>query len=111
MVYFSCIYTSYGVPQVFQRRFNGSVDFYRDWNDYKNGFGSVDGEFWLGNDQIHSLTRNGSYVLRIDMENFNGETRFAEYTGFSIDDESTNYTLRLKTYLGWSNVGKYYSVL
>ena len=34
--------------QVFQKRFNGTVDFYRGFNEYENGFGSVYGEFWLG---------------------------------------------------------------
>ena len=32
--------------QVFQKRFNGSVDFDRNWTDNSNGFGSLDGEFW-----------------------------------------------------------------
>ena len=91
---------------MFQNRYDGSVELYRDWADYKNGFGNVSGEFWLGNDNIHSLTSAGSNVLRIDMEAFTGETRHAEYNGFSLDDESTNYALRLSSYLQSSNVGK-----
>lgn len=34
--------------QVFQRRQDGKVDFYRDWKDYEDGFGNPKKEFWLG---------------------------------------------------------------
>lgn len=50
---------------VIQRRVNANVDFYRGWCDYKNGFGSLGGNFWLGLDRIHRLAkaRNMSYGL------------------------------------------------
>ncbi|CAG5115879.1 unnamed protein product, partial [Candidula unifasciata] len=41
---------------VIQKRQDGSVDFFRGWEEYRRGFGSLEGEFWLGNDNIHFLT-------------------------------------------------------
>ncbi len=41
---------------MFQRRQDGSVDFYRNWADYQGGFGDLKGEFWLGNDNPRALT-------------------------------------------------------
>ena len=80
---------------VFQRRKDGSVDFYRKWNDYENGFGNVSGEFWLGNKWIHQLTSLGKTELRIDFEN----GKYVKYSSFAVDDAASKYTL---TVSGWS---------
>lgn len=34
--------------QVFQRREDGSVNFFRGWEAYRDGFGKLTGEHWLG---------------------------------------------------------------
>ncbi|XP_061875746.1 microfibril-associated glycoprotein 4-like, partial [Colius striatus] len=52
-----CDMTTLGhVWTVFQRRFNGSVSFFRGWSDYRDGFGRADGEYWLGLQWLHLLT-------------------------------------------------------
>ncbi|XP_032089040.1 ryncolin-3-like [Thamnophis elegans] len=83
----------------FQRWQDGSVDFYRDWESYKKGFGNQGSEFWLGNDKIHLLTSSGTHQLRIDLEDFNGSRTFAIYSSFRIANENENYKLILGSYL------------
>eukprot|EP00057_Strongylocentrotus_purpuratus_P006381 XP_011660855.1 PREDICTED: microfibril-associated glycoprotein 4-like isoform X1 [Strongylocentrotus purpuratus] len=85
---------------VFQRRQDGSVDFFLSWSEYKYGFGNVSSEHWLGNDNIHRLSRNKTYELRIDLEDFDRRTRYATYSNFSIADEAAYYTLALGNYFG-----------
>ena len=78
---------------VFQRRQDGSVDFYRNWTDYEDGFGNLTGEFWLGLVKINRLTEEGSNTLRVDLGDFDGNTAYAQYTTFSVDDSTTEYNL------------------
>uniref|UniRef100_A0A8C5QAJ0 Fibrinogen C-terminal domain-containing protein n=1 Tax=Leptobrachium leishanense TaxID=445787 RepID=A0A8C5QAJ0_9ANUR len=106
------VYTSTGMPVtvlcdmetdgggwlVFQRRSDGSVDFFRDWNSYKRGFGHQSSEFWLGNDHIHQLTSSGKYELRVDLTDFEDVHTYATYSEFRIAGENMNYTLSLKKF-------------
>ena len=85
---------------VIQRRQNGEENFYRDWVDYKDGFGSLTNEFWLGNDKIHILTNTVTTKLRIDMQNVEGVKKYAEYLSFSIGNESSKYQSSIEGYKG-----------
>ncbi|XP_020608578.1 microfibril-associated glycoprotein 4-like isoform X1 [Orbicella faveolata] len=91
--------TAGGGWTVFQKRLNGSVNFYRGWADYKNGFGNLNGEFWLGLDKIHRLT-NTKNRLRVDLEDTTGKTTYAEYDMFAVTSERTKYKLSLGSYSG-----------
>ncbi|OWF49644.1 Ficolin-1 [Mizuhopecten yessoensis] len=78
-----------------QRRINGGVDFYRNWADYKKGFGDLSGEFWLGNDILHLLT-NTPRTLRVEVEAMNGEKGYAEYSTLQVANEDQKYRLTLQ---------------
>ncbi|XP_071836980.1 microfibril-associated glycoprotein 4-like isoform X4 [Apostichopus japonicus] len=96
-----CNMTDGGGWTVFQRRVNGSVDFFCNWTSYKEGFGELDHEFWLGNDKLYYLTNQGRYTLRIDLVDRNGSSYFAKYDLFRINDENDNYQLsELGTFSG-----------
>ena len=85
---------------VFQRRQDGSVDFYRNWTDYENGFGNLTGEFWLGLGKINRLTKEQSNTLRVDLGDFDGNTRYAQYTTFSVGNSTIKYKLTVIGYSG-----------
>ncbi|XP_066278063.1 techylectin-5B-like [Branchiostoma lanceolatum] len=85
---------------VIQRRKDNNTDFYRTWHEYKRGFGSPLGDFWLGNDRIHLLTSQGSYKLRVYMVNWDGESKYADYGWVVLEDEAGLYRLRLGEYGG-----------
>ena len=89
---------------VFQRRQDGSVDFYRNWTDYKYGFGNMSGEFWLGLENIERLTKDNDKELRVDLEDFEGEKRYAKYEMFKVKpSEKDKYKLIVEGYTGECN--------
>ena len=91
--------TAGGGWTVFQKRLDGSVDFYRGWDSYKQGFGNLNGEFWLGLDKINRLTKQRSR-LRVDLEDTTGKTAYAEYDFFGVASEKSNYKQSLGAYSG-----------
>ena len=95
-----CDQTAGGGWTVFQKRFDGTVDFFRTWDDYRQGFGNLNGEFWLGLDKIYRLTASSSNKLRVDLEDVRGGRAFAEYQSFSVANEEEKYLLILGSYSG-----------
>ncbi|XP_076096941.1 uncharacterized protein LOC143067507 [Mytilus galloprovincialis] len=83
-----------------QKRSDGTTKFFREWSEYKNGFGGLYGEHWLGNDYIHYLTNQDNYKLRIELTNWEKTKKFAEYDVFRVDDEKEGYKLTISGYTG-----------
>lgn len=85
-----------------QQRMDGSLNFNRTWQDYKRGFGRLnergEGDFWLGNDYLHALTRKGS-LLRVEMEDWAGLAAYAHYH-FRVGSEAEGYALHVSSYSG-----------
>ncbi|XP_040211920.1 microfibril-associated glycoprotein 4-like isoform X2 [Rana temporaria] len=77
-----CDMTSANGP--WTKRFDGSEDFNRGWEDYKAGFGQADSEYWLGLENIYQLTLRRSYRLRIDLTDYDNDARFVTYNTFSL---------------------------
>ncbi|XP_020603642.1 techylectin-5B-like, partial [Orbicella faveolata] len=73
---------------------------YLGWESYKNGFGDLNGEFWLGNDNLHRLTAADNVTLRVDLEDFDGDVRHAEYTICKVAEEGDKYRLLIGGYSG-----------
>nr|XP_009935242.1 PREDICTED: LOW QUALITY PROTEIN: fibrinogen alpha chain [Opisthocomus hoazin] len=111
--------TTLGGWLLIQQRMDGSVNFNRTWQDYKRGFGSVDGrgrgEFWLGNENIHLLTQNDT-LLRVELEDWDGNAVYAEYI-VQVGSEAEGYALAVSSYegtagdaliAGWLEEGRMY---
>ncbi|KAG8010988.1 Angiopoietin-related protein 2 [Nibea albiflora] len=85
---------------VILRRQDGSVNFFRNWETYKQGFGNIDGEYWLGLENIYWLTNQGNYKLLVTLEDWTGRKTFAEYASFRVESEADFYRLRVGRYHG-----------
>uniref|UniRef100_A0A7M5WVX1 Fibrinogen C-terminal domain-containing protein n=1 Tax=Clytia hemisphaerica TaxID=252671 RepID=A0A7M5WVX1_9CNID len=95
-----------------QRRYDGTTNFFRDWKTFKEGFGQLQHEHWLGNDNLHLLTAQsvltGSEV-RFDLQSKDSSSwKHAKYSTFHIDSESNGYRLHIYGYSGDAGDGMTY---
>ncbi|VDI57462.1 Hypothetical predicted protein [Mytilus galloprovincialis] len=85
---------------IIQKRYDDSVNFQRNWTECENGFGNVNGEYWLGNKHVHRLTSSGTYELRINLTDKKNNKKYATYTTFVVGDAASQYKLTIGGYSG-----------
>ncbi|XP_047225461.1 angiopoietin-related protein 4 [Girardinichthys multiradiatus] len=90
-----CEMTADGGWTVIQRRQDGSVDFDQLWQAYEKGFGSLNGEFWLGLENIHAIAKDSSYILNIKFSDWGDDSAFVRFP-FELGGRETNYSLLIQ---------------
>ena len=98
-----CDQTSWGGGwTVLQRRYDGSTNFYRNWKEYKEGFGNLHREFWIGNDNIHLLSVQAIYpkgseaLIQFRPYGYTSTTLYTNrYSHFHIDNEKSKYMMHV----------------
>lgn len=110
-----------------QRRTVGRQSFEKSMSSYRTGFGKRKTDYWIGRyrfdlnnilvlstiieraitilnrmlsglEALHKLTNQGSYKLHIDLQDWQGNKRFAQYRSFRIGDAEDNYRLKIAHY-------------
>ena len=85
-------------PVTMLRRIDGTVNFARNWTEYKDGFGDRDGNMWLGLESIHLLTTAHDYGLRVDITSWNDVSKYTVYSNITVGPESDGYRLHVSGY-------------
>ncbi|XP_037797339.1 fibrinogen C domain-containing protein 1-like [Penaeus monodon] len=62
------------------------LDFRQNWRTYASGFGEPSGEYWIGLETLHQLTKDSTYALRVDMT-WEDEEATSLYDSFSVGPE------------------------
>ncbi|XP_063903520.1 techylectin-5B-like [Zophobas morio] len=82
-------------------RFDGSENFYLNWTDYKQGFGNLSGEHWLGLDHLYELTNSKPTELLFELMDWDSKTVYALYNRFQIGSQAEDYKIKsLEAYNG-----------
>uniref|UniRef100_H2Y6Q4 Fibrinogen C-terminal domain-containing protein n=1 Tax=Ciona savignyi TaxID=51511 RepID=H2Y6Q4_CIOSA len=89
---------------ILQQRINGNINFQRGWLNYVEGFGNPNEDYWVGLENIVSLSRQKTVVLRsdlrsvrpvlrVDLTGWDGFKAYAEYDSFALYEEKHHYQL------------------
>ncbi|KAH8381093.1 hypothetical protein KR200_000097 [Drosophila serrata] len=78
---------------VIARRTSNKLNFFLNWVEYKNGFGDLTKDFFIGLDKLHAITKSQPHELYIHLEDFEGQTRYAHYDDFFVESENQFYAM------------------
>ena len=84
---------------MYQRRVDGTLNFTKTWDEYKDGFGHNGGnmtELWLGNENVYQLIQsyqNMWVTLRIEIDTFRGVSHWIEVSDFKLGNELLRYSI------------------
>lgn len=96
---------------IIQRRIDNTTSFNRNRDEYNVGFGSFNGNFWLGLENIRRITDTGTHELYIGLQSFTGGlVAFSRYGSFSLDTDANDYTLTVDNFDTESTAGNSLSV-
>ena len=89
---------------IFQRRTDGSVDSFGDWEHFKQNFSSLQNDHWLGNKNIYILTFQdlctGENELRIYKINSKKIKKSLRYANFYITNTVSKNTFHVNSLTG-----------
>ena len=86
---------------VFLQRIDGTTNFDQPWSVYKAGFGTYNGNFWIGLESAYQLTSSGRYRIRFEvLITLTGKWLSDEYDLFYLDAESAGYAIHTSGYHG-----------
>ena len=86
---------------VFLRNSHGLVTFNKRWAEYKNGFGNVEYDFWLGNEFLYNVTKlynshiSKTVELYVIVAATDDLSSYAMYKNFAVLSEATSYKLQV----------------
>lgn len=90
--------TAEGGWMVILRRADGKENFERDYDEYEDGFGELDHDFFYGLRALHDLTAQTNWELRIDFYDKPNDTEssaYATYDNFKVGCKDQGYPLQL----------------
>ena len=93
--------TAEGGWMVIMRRADGVERFNRYYDEYEEGFGDLNHDFFYGLKALHDLTHQTNWSLRIDFYDQSNDTEssaYVTYDNFTVGRKDEGYKLKLGTF-------------